>query len=357
MALLTYDDAHAWSETIREVVQERRMPPWFADPRHGKFANDRSLAPQERDTLLAWIEQGCPKGDDRDLPPPREFVPGWVIGKPDLIFTMKEEFEVPAQGPKNGIEYQNFEVETNFTEDKWVQRAEARPGAPSVVHHIVVFIVPPGHKFIPKQGNAPMLCGTAPGDMPLMLPPGTAKKVPAGSKLVFQMHYTTTGKAEKDRSSAGLIFAKEPPTREVRSLAVANLGIRIPPGADNYLCESTFPFRNDMQILSFMPHMHLRGKDVVAEAIYPDGRKETLLWVPHFNFGWQSVYRLEKPLLMPKGSRIHFVAHFDNSAKNPNNPDPAKEVRWGDQTWEEMLIGWTDVAFDVSPQRPTVNKN
>jgi hypothetical protein len=170
------------------------------------------------------------------------------------------------------------------------------------------------------------------------------------------MHYTANGTAQKDRSSVGLIFAKEPPKREVFSLAVANLSLRIPPGADNYEREATFVFRNPAHIFGFMPHMHLRGKDIRAEVIYPDDRKETVLSVPHYNFGWQCVYRLEQPLAMPKGSKIHFIAHFDNSAKNPNNPDPTQEVRWGDQTWEEMMIGWTDVAFDREPQKPAVKK-
>jgi peroxiredoxin len=349
MALLTYADASAWSETIREVIQEKRMPPWFADPHIGKFSNDRRLPDKDRETLLAWIDQGCPKGDDRDLPPLRAFAEGWRIGKPDAVFTMKEEdaFEIPAVAPKNGIEYQYFYVDTNFKEDRWVERAEAKPGASAVVHHIVLFIVRPGHKFIPKQGNAPLLCGTAPGDMPLILPPGTAKKIPAGSQLVFQMHYTANGTAQKDRSSVGLIFAKEPPKAEVHSLGILNQDIHIPPGDDNYKREATFTFRwPNARILSFMPHMHLRGKDVIAEAIYPDGRKEPLLSVPHYNFNWQSVYRCEKPLEMPRGTKVHFVAHFDNSAKNPNNPDPSRMVYWGDQTWEEMMIGWTDVAID-----------
>jgi peroxiredoxin/mono/diheme cytochrome c family protein len=346
MALLTYDDATAWSETIREVIQENRMPPWHADPRYGKFSNDRRLDPNEREALLAWIEQGCPKGDDQDLPAAREWVPGWSIGKPDAIYTMKEPFEVPAVGPKNGIEYQYFEVDTGLTEDKWVVRAEAKPGATSVVHHIVVFIIAPGHHFVPKQGNAPVLCGTAPGDMPLMLPPGVGKRVPAGSKLVFQMHYTTNGVAAMDISSVGVIFAKEPPEQAVATAAVMNPQFRIPPGADNYEVQSWFTLKEDARILSFMPHLHLRGKDFLYEAVYPDGRKETLLSVPHYNFNWQSVYRCSPPVPLPKGSKIHCVAHFDNSAKNQNNPDPTQTVRWGDQTWEEMMIGWTDLVYD-----------
>jgi peroxiredoxin len=352
MSLMTYKNVAAWAESIREAVSERRMPPWFADEHYGKYRNDRSLSEQERTTLLAWIEQGCPKGDDRDMPPPREFDPGWRIGTPDVVFTMKEAdaYEVPAVGPKRGIEYKYFEVETGFTEDKWAQSAEARAGAPSVVHHIIVFIVPPKEKFVPGRGNGALLCGTAPGDMPMILQPGNAKRIPAGAKLVFQLHYTANGKAAKDRSSVAIMFAKEPPKREVRTVGVLNTNIQIPPGADNYERTKTFPInRENTHVLGFMPHMHLRGKDVKCEIIYADGKKETILWIPKYNFNWQSAYRLETPLDLPKGSKVHWTAHFDNSAKNPNNPDPTKEVRWGDQTWEEMMIGWTDMAWDIQP--------
>lgn len=346
MSLLTYEDATAWSETIGEVVREKRMPPWHADPRYGTFSNDRRLAEEDRAALLGWIEQGTPKGDDKDQPPPRVFAAGWRIGKPDLILTMPEEFEVPARAPRNGIPYKNFYVDTNFQEDRWVVRAEARPGATAVVHHIIVFIVPPGSRFFPGNPQTPTLAGTAPGDMPLILPPGTAKKIPAGTRLVFQMHYTPNGTVYKDRSSIGLIFANEPPERPVLTVPIAQLQFRIPPGADNYQVESSFTFKEDGRIIGLMPHMHLRGKDFLYELIYPDGTKEILLSVPRYNFNWQSVYRLAKPLNVPKGTRVHCVAHFDNSAKNPNNPDPAKAVFWGDQTWEEMMIGWMDYEYD-----------
>ena len=349
MALLTYDDASAWAETIREVVQEGRMPPWYADPHYGKFSNDRRLSKEERDALLAWIDQGCPKGDNDDLPPPREFVPGWTIGQPDAVFSMNEEFEVPATAPKTGIPYKYFTVETHFTEDKWVERAQAVEGNRSVVHHIVVFVVGPGQKFNPeKEGR--VLVGTAPGDMPLLLQPGMAKKVPAGAKLVFQMHYTPNGTPQKDRSSVGLIFAKETPKRQVYSLPVLNPRFAIPPGKDNYQVESEWTFHDDAQILGFMPHMHLRGKDFRYEVIYPDGKREILLSVPHYNFNWQSAYRFAEPKAVPVGSKIHCVAHFDNSANNPNNPDPTKCVTWGDQTWEEMMIGWTDFVYERPAQ-------
>jgi peroxiredoxin/mono/diheme cytochrome c family protein len=349
-SLLTYKDATAWSDNIREVVTDGRMPPWHADPKYGKFSNDRRLSKEDKETLLAWLDSGMAKGDPKDLPPPRQFAEGWTIGKPDVVFKMPEPYDVPAEAPKWGVPYQYFQVETNFTEDKWVERAEARADALPVVHHIVIFVVPADQKFR-ENGRNSVLCGTAPGDMPMILEPGFAKKVPKGAKLIFQMHYTPNGKAMKDQSMVGLIFAKEPPKQMVRDIPIASRDfirrdIKIPAGADNHQIESEFVFPMDGHALSFMPHMHLRGKDFFIEAIYPDGKKETLLSVPRYNFGWQSVYRLEKPKAMPKGTKIHCIAHFDNSPKNPNNPDPTRDVYWGDQTWEEMMIGWMDFYLD-----------
>ncbi len=349
-SLLSYKNAVNWSATIREVIQDNRMPPWYADPHFGKFANDRSLSPSERDTLLAWIDQGCPKGDDKDLPPARKFPEGWSIGTPDAVFTMKEEFAVPAEAGKTGIPYKYFDVETNFTEDKWVERAEAKGGAAAVVHHIVVFIVPPGMHFRQNDPGLRVLCGTAPGDMPFIAPAGAAKLIPKGSKLVFQMHYTPNGRPAKDASSVGLIFAKAPVEHRMLTMPVLNPRFLIGPGDDNYQVESQFKFKEAGHIISFMPHMHLRGKDFRYEAIYPDGKKETLLSVPRYNFNWQSVYRLAEPKAVPAGTVIHCVAHFDNSAKNLNNPDPTQKVMWGDQTWEEMMIGWMDFYFDKAVQ-------
>jgi len=346
MPLLTYDDAVAWSETIREVVRGERIPPWFADPNHGKFANDRRLPAEQRGQLLAWIEHGCPKGDDKDLPPPRDFAKGWTIAEPDLVLSMTEEFEVSTTAPRGGIPYKYFTVETNFKEDRWVVEAEAKAGAPDVVHHIIVFILGPGKTFYPDRPGNAVLCGVAPGDTALHLPAGVGKKIPAGSRLIFQMHYTPNGKARKDRSSVGLVFAKTLPEREAITVPVLNPMFRIPAGDDNYKVESVHEFKKPGQVLGFMPHMHLRGKDFLYEAVHADGRKEVLLSVPHFNFGWQSAYRLETPYPMEKGDKLHCIAHFDNSDKNPNNPDSKSEVRWGDQTWEEMMIGWTEVAYE-----------
>jgi peroxiredoxin/mono/diheme cytochrome c family protein len=350
MALLTYDDALAWADSIREVVSENRMPPWHADPRYGKFRNDRSLPPEDRKTLLTWLDQGTPRGDPKDLPPERRYPEGWTIGKPDLIFTLPKPVPVPAEAPPGGIPYQYYTIQTNFTEDRWVERAEAKAGAPAVVHHVVVFIVPRGETFRP-DGPGSVLCGTAPGDLPMMLEPGFAKKIPAGARLVIQMHYTPNGKAVVDQSSVGMIFAKEPPRHRVltRPIHPGSFILRvdhIPAGADNYKIEVTHTFRQDSHIIGYMPHMHLRGKDFLYEATYPDGKTETLLSVPHYQFGWQNMYRCAEPVAMPKGTKLRCVAHFDNSAKNPNNPDAKTNVYWGDQTWEEMMIGWIDYYVD-----------
>jgi hypothetical protein len=326
------------------------MPPWHADPKHGKWSNDRSLPKQDKETLLAWIDGGKVKGDPKDLPAAKEFPDGWTIGKPDLVLTMPTAFEVPAETPPRGVPYKYFTIETNFKEDRWVERAEAKPDAAGVVHHIVAFIAPADEPFrADKPGS--VLCGTAPGDMPLILEPGHAKKIPAGAKIVLQMHYTPNGKAAKDQSSVGIIFAKEPPKHRVLTnmlipMEFARRQDKIPAGDGNYKMEVTYEFPKDAHLVSFMPHMHLRGKDFLYEAIYPDGKTEVLLSVPRYDFSWQSSYRCEKPLAMPKGTKLHCVAHFDNSDKNPNNPDASKPVFWGDQTWEEMMVGWHDFYWD-----------
>jgi peroxiredoxin/mono/diheme cytochrome c family protein len=350
MALTSYDDAVSWAESIRDAVGDGRMPPWHADPKYGKFSNDRSLSKEDRETLLSWVAQGTPKGDDKDLPPPKAWPEGWSIGKPDLVITMPKAYTVPAESPKGGVPYQHFSVKTDFKEDKWVVRAEAHPGAASVVHHMIVFIVPPGELFQPDAPGS-VLVGTAPGDMPLILGEGQAKKVPAGARLVFQMHYTPNGKEQADQSSVGMIFSKEPPKQRCLTKPVLSEKFmfgrdQIPAGEENYVMESSYKFREDSHLLGFMPHMHLRGKDFRYEAIYPDGKKETLLSVPKYNFNWQSVYRCTEPVAMPKGTVLRCVAHFDNSAKNPNNPDATTAVRWGDQTWEEMMIGWIEYYHD-----------
>ncbi len=343
MSLISYEDAVDWAATIREVVDTKRMPPWHADPKHGKFANDRTLSKEDRDNLLAWIDKGMPRGDDRDAPEPQKFVEGWRIGKPDAVFLMADEYVVPPRSEKNSVKYQYFRVPTNFKEDMWVQAAEARPGNAKVVHHIIVYVRGPGGRGNPADGiGNGFLVPYAPGDMPSIFSEGTAKKVPKGAELVFQMHYTPVATKEKDRSSVGLIFSKKPPENEARTRGIAQQILAIPANAESHKVTSRTVLPKDSLLVSLLPHMHLRGKSFEYTATFPDGKKEVLLRVPEYDFNWQTVYRLDKPMRLPAGTRIDCTAIFDNSTKNKNNPDPGKMVFWGDQTWQEMMIGFID---------------
>jgi hypothetical protein len=301
--------------------------------------------------MLAWIDQGAPEGDPRDLPPPRSFPEGWTIGTPDVVLEMDEVYTVQAEGT---LPYQHFTVRSGFTEDRWVQAAEVRPGDRSVVHHILVRITPqlkPGGK---ADASEPYFAIYLVGDIPSVFPPGTARKVPAGADFYFEVHYTPTGLARPDRSAIGLIFAKTPPVHQVISKGIKNDHFGIAPGVKNHPVESNFTFAHDSHLLSLTPHMHLRGKDFRYTAVYPDGRTDTLLFVPSYNFAWQSVYRLDEPKPMPRGTRIECVAHYDNSADNPANPDPTKTVHWGEQTGDEMMVGYIDYYIDdrVIANRP-----
>ena len=346
MPLLTYDDVSLWAGMIKEVVQGKRMPPWHADPKHGKFRNDRSLSTEERDTLLTWIKQGCPRGDEKE-PAPKKFAEGWTIGEPDVVFTMGQEFKVPAKAGKNGIPYKYFLVKTDFTEDKWIQAVEAKPGNRAVVHHILVY----AGADLKRGGDvtdgigARLLVAEAPGDLATIFAPGYAKKVPKGAMLAFQMHYTPNGTEQTDKSCVGMVFAKDPPKQEIKTRAIAQQLLAIPAEADNHKVFSSSTFKKDALVVSLFPHMHLRGKDFEFVAVYPDGKREVILSVPRYDFGWQSNYILDKPLRLPAGSKIECTAHFDNSKNNPNNPDPLRIVRWGEQTWDEMMIGFVDYAY------------
>jgi thiol-disulfide isomerase/thioredoxin len=342
-SLLTYNDAVGHARMIKEVSTQRRMPPWHADPRHGKFLNDRRLTSQEIETLAAWVDSGMPRGADKDLPKPIAWEKGWRIGKPDLVLEMPQEFEVPATGV---LPYKHFTIDPGFTEDVWVEKAEARPGAVGVVHHIVVYIQRPGKSMFSPDGDMSTLVGWAPGDLGLNCPPGTALRVPKGSKLMFELHYTPNGTPARDRSKIGLLFAKKPPKYELLMNTFDNEDLRIPPRDPHYRAETTFRFRADGYLIALVPHMHWRGKDYFYEIIYPDGRKETLLSVPRWDFNWQNMYIFDKPIKAPKGSRVHAVAHWDNSRNNPYNPDPSKEVRFGLQTWEEMMVGWAVYTWE-----------
>jgi peroxiredoxin len=339
--LLTYDDAVRHAAMIKEVTAQRRMPPWHADARYGSFSNDRRLSRAEIDTLAAWVEGGMVRGADKDMPRPLDWPQGWLHGKPDLVLSMPEEFEVPADGV---VPYKNWITETNFDEDKWVTVAEARPGVPGVVHHVVVYIL--RDRGRPRDGNLSILVGWAPGDLGLVCPPDTALRLPKGARLRFEMHYTPNGKAVKDRSSVGITFARKPPKYEMFLDGLTNSWFEVPPQDPHFKAEAAFRFRADARILSFTPHMHWRGKDFRYEVMYPDGKRETLLSVPRWDFNWQSVYRFREPVKVPVGSRVHAVAHWDNSANNPLNPDPKKAVRFGLQSWEEMMVGFVAYVWE-----------
>ncbi|MBX9791418.1 MAG: redoxin domain-containing protein [Pirellulales bacterium] len=334
--LVTYDEVVGWADMICEVVDEGRMPPWFADPAYGKFENDCRMSDDEKQLLHTWVANGCPQGDASDLPPAREYTTGWRIGQPDDVFYMREKpWQVQAEGT---APYEMFEMDPGFKEDKWIEAAEARPGNRAVVHHIIVFVMPPGGGM--RFGGGAQL-GYAPGMPPRVFNPGTAMYVPAGSKLMFQMHYTPIGTPQEDLSYIGFKYA-DPKTvqKKVIGSMTGNFSFRIPPGADNYEVTSKKRFRRDTLITSILPHMHLRGKSMRFELEYPDGHREIVLDVPKYDFNWQLWYNFEEPLLIPKGGRLHCIAHFDNSEDNSFNPDPTKPVTWGEQTWEEMMFGF-----------------
>ena len=342
-ALETYQDAVRWARMIREVVLQRRMPPWHADARYGSFRNDRRMSWDEIETIVAWIDQGTPKGDETELPEPVQWPEDWIIGTPDLVLRMPKAFHVPAEGV---LPYQYFVVDPGFREDRWVVAAEVRPGHRPVVHHVIVHILRPGRKLYGRDGELATLVAWAPGDDPMVCPDGTALRIPAGAKLVFEMHYTPYGRPAVDRTEVAIRFAPGPPEREIRNNLFANTRIRIPPGALHHREEAEISFPRAARIVSLFPHMHWRGKSFRYELIYPDGRTRTILSVPRWDFNWQTHYTFTTPLRVPAGTRLRAIAHWDNSPYNPYNPDPDAEVRWGLQTWDEMMVGWVTYVWE-----------
>jgi len=363
--MLTYEEARPWAAAIRQAVKTRKMPPWFADAHYGKFSNATALTQEEIDTIAAWVEAGAPKGDPKDMPPPANFLEGWQIGKPDLVFELPRPFEVPASGV---IDYQHVIVPTGFTKDTWVQAAEVRPTDRAVVHHIIAFIREPqsnwfkgqkaGEFFIAPQVKtkeepdtsalpSDFLVGYAPGQPAEILRPGQAKLIKAGSDIIFQIHYTPNGKPISDRTKLGLVLAKEPPRERALTLSATNGTFKIPPGDPNYRVDATFEVRTPVKLSGLHPHMHGRGKDFLYRVVYPNGESRVLLSVPHYNWHWQNWYNLEEPVLLPKGAKIECTAHFDNSPNNPDNADPTKEVAWGEQSWDEMMVGFFNLVFDA----------
>jgi hypothetical protein len=407
-SVLSYKDARPWAKSIREKVASRAMPPWHANSHFGAWANDPRLTQTEIDTITAWVDGGAKEGAAKDLPPLPQFVEGWNIGKPDLIIPLPEEFTLAANGPD---EYQYFEVDPGFKQDVFVQLAEARPGNRCIVHHIIAFIQPPPKNtnqaklsqaeqeklraeqerlsisykegfLIRTKADAPVyddgcalpngglgqrrdlqdkpanedatwLVGFAPGAQPMNLPPGTAIRIPAGSKIRFQMHYSkVAGSVQKDRSSVGIIFAKQPPAKELKLRPVINRYFQIPAGAANQRVTACWTVPNDIHALFYAPHMHVRGRSQRIEALYPDGRSEVLLDVPNYDFAWQTAYEPQTPKALPQGTRILVTSTFDNSARNKFNPDPTQAVRFGEPTYDEMMIGFIGYTKDTSPVKP-----
>ena len=340
MVLLRYQDVRPWAKAIRAAVLAGKMPPWSPDPKYGKFSNDLSLAPGEKEKIVAWIDAGAPEGNLSDAPPPRQFPEGWNIPQPDAVFELPEAYEVPASGT---IDYQYIHVPTNFTEDKWVQIAEVRPGAPSVVHHAIVVMRAPGSR------REEYLGGYAPGMMPQSWKPGQARLIKAGTVLEFQMHYATNGTPARDRTRIGLIFAKQPVTEQVIGTQVVPTSLSIPPGDANYRVDASATMGKTVKLVAIRAHMHLRGKSMELRAVYPNGESEILLSVPKYDFNWQPYYYLETPKILPRGTRIEATSYFDNSPNNRFNPDPTATVTWGPQSWDEMMIGWLDIAVERDP--------
>jgi peroxiredoxin len=343
-ALQEYSEVVGWAETIAEVVKDERMPPWHASEKYGHFDNDRRLSDEEKDLIYRWVENGAPQGDLSQQPEAKTYTVGWQLPqKPDLVLPIaKRSYRVPAEGV---VRYQYFRIDPGFKEDKWIQAAELLPGNRAVVHHILAFAKGPGGRS-GSGGLDGFLVGYVPGLVARPFPEGMAKKIAAGSELIFQVHYTPIGSAQLDLSKIGFVFADPEKVKyEVKTTSAAQRSLRIPPGEENYRVTAVSrSSREEALLLGFMPHMHVRGKSFRYEAMARDGSREILIDVPKFDFNWQTSYRLTEPLKLAAGTRIHCIAHFDNSQFNLNNPDPTKTVRWGDQTWEEMMIGYFDVA-------------
>jgi hypothetical protein len=360
MVFLDYQGTRPWAKAMKQAVVTRTMPPWFADPHVGNFSNDRSLPESAIRTIAAWVDAGAPEGSVGPKAAGITWTDGWTIGKPDIVFEMPTPVTIPLSGTQP---YRYVIVPTGFAQDTWVRLAEARAGDRAHTHHIVVSIREPdspwlrrepvGVPFFTKLGDdggvgaqGEFLTGYGPGSMPEMLSPGQAKLIKAGSDLVFQLHYTANGIPGSDRSRVGLILAKEKPRARVLMMAAANVRFVIPPGDPDAIVEARVKLYREATLVSLLPHMHLRGKSFEFCAIYPNSEKETLLNVPRYDFDWQLSYYLDHPKRMPAGTIIEGVAHFDNSPNNPHNPDSSRAVRFGDQNWDEMMIGYFEVAVD-----------
>jgi len=350
MDLGNYDDASAWADMIVEVLDEGRMPPWHASEAHGLFENDRRMPPEEIAAIKNWARAGVVRGDASQEPTPTKYVDGWQLPRePDLVIPMSDKpFDVPAKGE---VRYQYFIADPKLTQDMWVNGMEIIPGNRSVVHHILVFVREKGNQKRGLDGERGFLAGYVPGTRALPMQEGMAKRIPANSELVFQIHYTPNGTAQTDLSKVGFMIADSKKiTHEVQTTSSVQTNFRIPPRNGDYKTTAMQPEElPDCELLSMSPHMHVRGKSFRYTAVYPDGQREILLDVPKYDFNWQTEYRLSQNKKMPSGTRIFCEAAFDNSVSNLNNPNPDAWVQWGDQTYEEMMIGYFHISIPVDP--------
>ena len=389
-SLMTYAEARPWAKAIKAAVATKKMPPWFANPEHGKFSNDRSLEQEEIDILTRWVDQGAKEGSKTNSPNKfsrhahltPQLTDGWTIGTPDLIVEMPQAVTIPAKGT---VEYCWIAVPTELTEDRWIESVEVRPGARQVVHHIVLYSRDKDSKFMSmaklgvpftppgRQGTPPPRKDEGkgfwefqfnpagveiqglfvPGGDPYKANPGQARLLKAGSDIVFQMHYTANGKETMDKSRVGFRFAKTPPKERVFNTFLANPYMQIPAGDGNAEVRGALTLPMDVTLLSMNPHTHVRGKAFRYQVTYPTGESEILLDVPKYDFNWQLSYYLQQPKVLPKGTKLEAIAWYDNSPNNPANPDASKRVLWGDQTWEEMLAAFVDfvVPLDFQPMQ------
>jgi hypothetical protein len=404
MTLLSYEDVRPWARVIRNKVVAREMPPWGADPEHSlKMRNDRSLSKEQIETITRWVDGGAPRGSDADLPAPPMFAEGWTAGRePDVVLEMPIEFSIPAEGE---LGVQMFYSKVPFAEDRFAETLEIRPGNRAAVHHAGVFVVdlPEGARVVDGRlvmpdgklstdrgaGAAGRADDTAlPGANKLLSwVPGRGvdshradigKRIPAGKYINWQLHYNPTGKPEKDRTRLGIWFNKVPVTHELLirqagdPLATTKGGLslyraegreveyaaeegstkrrnrtpNIPPYAESWSLTGITPVTEDITLYAMSPHMHLRGKSLKWVVVYPDGREQTILDVPKFDFNWQIQYELEEPLKIPAGSKILGIGFYDNSSKNKWNPAPEKEVYWSEQSWDEMYQPFTEYSVD-----------
>ena len=356
-AMTSYDMIRGFAPMIREVVRTQRMPPWHADPAYGHFSNDRSLSPEETRTLVHWIEAGAPRGDGADpLLSHTDVQPEWgPLGEPDLVIDIPAT-DVPATGV---VDYQYKYVTNPLDRDVWVRASQIIPGDRAALHHVItrfgmVETEGPRKGRIRRDGPSGGLAGYVPGWVARDLPDGTGTWLPAGATIEFQMHYTTYGKATTDQSRIGIYFHDEPPEHQIETMILANPRIRIPPHAPDHRESAVRAFDSDVMVYSLLPHAHYRGKASEFRAVYPDGREEVLLSVPNYDFNWQTTYELATPKRLPAGTKMVHTTWWDNSARNPANPDPNREVPWGQQSWDEMLFGAVSYRRVTDGDEPAV---